>query len=573
MAATPYCFGERVSVSDRFGYYSAVNLTTAQKLLREYCEHRSEEAFAELIRLHVDFVYSTALRLLGNNHDAEDVTQSVFIALAQDAARLRDHPTLYGWLHRTARNLAANVIRSNTRRRVREQAATDMTHPISSDDEAGWPQIAGCLDDCLDELGETDRDVLILRYFERKTARQVGDALSIGEEAAQKRASRALERLRIALAARGATAGVAALTACLGANAVHAAPSTISTGLASAVLVEKVASGVLVSTTTKAIVMTTLQKTVIASALVLTAATGVFEGYNAAVLRTERNKLLQEQSRLAGQVQQLTESQAVAALRIALLTAENERLNGASKKLAKLRAETAQLKALSRQMPEAKDPTLAAAEAMVSRTQLLKSQMEASPEAMIPEIQLLTAEDWADAAKGDLETEDDFHKAFSLLRDHGIRRFLSSMSRALVGYSGAHNGELPNALSELVPYFETPPAAAMLDRYQIVTGSVLPLTRAGSKPWNITLREVVDSEHDALFQVGSDGSVGAASFRDTDALSTLAPAIQELMKNARENGEDYVGFSPEQLLPYLHTEEEKEAYLKLRVSKPSEPLR
>jgi len=65
--------------------------------------------FAELARRHVDFVYSTALRMLHDRHLAEDVTQSVFVALARDAVQLGDRHSLAGWLYRTTQNLAANA--------------------------------------------------------------------------------------------------------------------------------------------------------------------------------------------------------------------------------------------------------------------------------------------------------------------------------------------------------------------------------------------------------------------------------------------------------------------------------
>jgi DNA-directed RNA polymerase specialized sigma24 family protein len=53
-------------------------------------------------------------------HLAEDVTQGMFVALSQSAGQLTERPVLSGWLHRTTQNLAANVVRSDVRRRARE---------------------------------------------------------------------------------------------------------------------------------------------------------------------------------------------------------------------------------------------------------------------------------------------------------------------------------------------------------------------------------------------------------------------------------------------------------------------
>jgi DNA-directed RNA polymerase specialized sigma24 family protein len=68
-----------------------VNRLTDQQLLRDYSERRSEPAFAELVRRHVDLVYSAALRMVGDAHVAEDVTQGAFVALVRSARRLTDH--------------------------------------------------------------------------------------------------------------------------------------------------------------------------------------------------------------------------------------------------------------------------------------------------------------------------------------------------------------------------------------------------------------------------------------------------------------------------------------------------
>src|SRR3954464_12524281 len=92
-----------------------------QQLLRDYIASRSESAFAELVRRHVDFVYSAALRMVRDAHLAEDGAQSGFTRLAKNAGQLVEHPVLAGWLHRTAQNLAANIIRTEVRRRGREQ--------------------------------------------------------------------------------------------------------------------------------------------------------------------------------------------------------------------------------------------------------------------------------------------------------------------------------------------------------------------------------------------------------------------------------------------------------------------
>src|SRR5689334_11540665 len=188
-----------------------MNSLTDQQLLLEYTGHRSEAAFAELVRRHVDFVYSAALRMVRDPHLAEDVTQAVFIALYQQAPRLTDRPVLSGWLHRTSQNLAAKTIRSDVRRRAREKEAMAMNELLSTEPDATWEQIAPHLDPALGHLSDADRDALLLRYFQRQSARQMAETLGTTEDAAQKRVSRALDRLRELFVQQGVPVGSSSL--------------------------------------------------------------------------------------------------------------------------------------------------------------------------------------------------------------------------------------------------------------------------------------------------------------------------------------------------------------------------
>src|SRR5450759_3631999 len=211
-----------------------MNGLSDQQLLRDYTGRRSEAAFAELVRRHVDFVYSAALRMVRDAHLAEDVTQSAFVALAQNARQLTDRPVLSGWLHRTAQNLAANAVRYAVRRRAREQEAAAMNELLSAEPDAVWEHIAPHLDAALGELSEPDRDALLLRYFERKSAREIALTLGVSDEAAQKRVSRAVERLREFFAKRGVTVGAHGLVVVISANAVQAAPVGLAGTISSA---------------------------------------------------------------------------------------------------------------------------------------------------------------------------------------------------------------------------------------------------------------------------------------------------------------------------------------------------
>src|SRR5258708_9436481 len=119
-----------------------MNRVTDQQLLGDYAEGRSEQAFAELVTRHVDLVYSVAVRMVRDPHTAQDVTQAVFMALARQARQLAPRCLLAGWLHRTAQNLAANAVRSDVRRRVREQEAPALVPSAAPDSETTRERIA-----------------------------------------------------------------------------------------------------------------------------------------------------------------------------------------------------------------------------------------------------------------------------------------------------------------------------------------------------------------------------------------------------------------------------------------------
>src|SRR5439155_420908 len=98
-----------------------------QQLLREYLDGGSERAFQSLVQRHVDLVYSTALRRLGDAGLAEEVTQNVFVALARKAPFLSRDVALAAWLHKTTLLEARHRLRGELRRKRREETAIAMS--------------------------------------------------------------------------------------------------------------------------------------------------------------------------------------------------------------------------------------------------------------------------------------------------------------------------------------------------------------------------------------------------------------------------------------------------------------
>lgn len=213
-------------------------MTDDPTLLRRFAEERREEDFAELVRRHLGLVYRAALRRTdGDAHLAEDVSQQVFTALAQDANRVLRHPVLAGWLYVTTRHAAANAMRTEQRRRRREQEAGIMNElTIPDNPGAEWERIRPELDRVMDELPERDRHAVLLRYFENKPFGEIGEMLRLSENAARMRVDRALERLRDLLEKRGIVSTSAALAALLGNQAAAAVPNTLATTITGAAM-------------------------------------------------------------------------------------------------------------------------------------------------------------------------------------------------------------------------------------------------------------------------------------------------------------------------------------------------
>ncbi len=214
-------------------------MTPDRELLRHYAENGDDAAFTTVVSRHMNLVYSAALRQVsGQTQLAEEVTQGVFIELSRQARALSRHACLTGWLYTTTRFLALKTMRSENRRAIREKEFSLMNEPAPTP-PADWSRLSALLDEAVCQLNARDREAVLLRFFEGKSHREIGDRLGLSENSARMRVERALHKLRAGFSKRGVAVSAGLLSTIIGEHSVKAAP----VGLVEKVALVAVAEG------------------------------------------------------------------------------------------------------------------------------------------------------------------------------------------------------------------------------------------------------------------------------------------------------------------------------------------
>jgi len=169
---------------------------TDQELLQAFIEKGSDSHFTALVRRHAPWIFAAGYRQLKDPHLAEDATQMVFIALIQRAGKLRRHPSLVGWLFRTLNYTVRNIRRIERRRKVREYQAAAERNECENPHPLVTAALANELDQAVAKISETDRAIVLLRFYREQSLAQIARILGITEAAARKRLSRAIDSLR-----------------------------------------------------------------------------------------------------------------------------------------------------------------------------------------------------------------------------------------------------------------------------------------------------------------------------------------------------------------------------------------
>ena len=233
-------------------------------LLRKYVDDGSEEAFAALVTRHVNKVYSVALRHAGRPHEAEEITQAVFVILARKSRHLGKRVMLAGWLYQTARLTALTFIRSAVRRARREQEAFMQT-ALNENESDIWTQIAPLLDAAMAGLNETDRHAVVLRFFDGKSMMEIAAALGANETAARKRVGRALDKLQKYFSSRGVHSTTDTIAQAISNNSVQTAPALLIQTTTTVALAKSGVAGSSILALVKATLIAMKTKTIVAT--------------------------------------------------------------------------------------------------------------------------------------------------------------------------------------------------------------------------------------------------------------------------------------------------------------------
>lgn len=438
-------------------------------LLQAYIRTRSQEAFTALVQRHVDLVYSAALRQVRSTQLAEDVAQSVFIDLARRAHELRPGQPLAPWLFVVTRRTAIDTIRSEARRQAREQVAAELD--AMQTPSPTWLRVKDELDDALASLGESERAAILLRFFENRSFREVGTALSITEDTAQKRVSRALDRLRGLLVRRGVPVSAVALASDLSAQALHGAPAALIHSIVTAAAPVAAAASATAAATTTAF----FSKALAASAVV--GALG-FVTFEAAAFVQQRDELALQRVQIAHQ-------------RDAHEALQRSQAN-ATARLRELQDHLAALPPLGESDP-AVDTAITA---WLERVQRLKTLVASHPDHAIPELEALAENDWfalARDAKLDTTAPSETLRKLHEAARSALGRMLV---RALVQYADAHAGLLPSDPAQLAPLVPMRLPPNFFGRFEMLRSGDIDAAPPGA--WLLAERPVVARDNKRL---------------------------------------------------------------------------
>lgn len=189
-------------------------MTEIETSLIKKCQHGDYDAFEVLVNTYTDRAYSVAFGVMGNHHDAADMTQEAFIKVFKNIKKFNFKSSFNTWLYRIVKNTCIDELRKKKRKRTisldagLEGYEGDYFMQIS-DDSADIQEIlenketSGMLYDALEMLNEKHRSVLVLVDIKGYDYREVADMLELPVGTVKSRISRAREKLAVIIKNKG----------------------------------------------------------------------------------------------------------------------------------------------------------------------------------------------------------------------------------------------------------------------------------------------------------------------------------------------------------------------------------
>jgi RNA polymerase sigma-70 factor (ECF subfamily) len=186
-----------------------------EQLLVDRCRQGDRESFAQLMRLHERQIYNFTYRMLGDEEEAEDLTQDIFVAAFKGIRKFRGEAKFSTWLYRIALNQTRNRIKYLSRRdffakqsrRVQYRQESPWENPDLLPDSAPTPEqwtltksMAAQVQECLNQIPPQARQILVMRDVQGFSYEELSVMLSLNPGTVKSRLHRARSALQQCLA-------------------------------------------------------------------------------------------------------------------------------------------------------------------------------------------------------------------------------------------------------------------------------------------------------------------------------------------------------------------------------------
>lgn len=179
------------------------------ELLVERCLGGEQDAFTALVRRYQRPIYNAAYRVLGREEDASDVTQTVFLKVAENLGGFDPRFRFFSWIYRIAMNESLNLLRRYGRDQPLGEDEPEGPETVGPEWRAAEAQASARIQKVLMAMKPADRAVITLRHFSDCSYEEIGQVLEIDVKTVKSRLFEARSRMRALLADLRPAAGVA----------------------------------------------------------------------------------------------------------------------------------------------------------------------------------------------------------------------------------------------------------------------------------------------------------------------------------------------------------------------------